>query len=109
MRSENYSDQETTFTRFEVPHMVRTALVEGLKSENAGHDKYKALVKRYTQLPPGNIERLHILLQQEKLSRTEALVLGRLLQSVHPRTDSTWKSLDYEALQIGRASCRERV
>src|SRR3989338_333793 len=99
MRSENYSDQETTFTRFEVPHMVRTALVEGLKSENAGHDKYKALVKRYTQLPPGNIERLHILLQQEKLSRTEALVLGRLLQSVHPRTDSTWKSLDYEALQ----------
>lgn len=100
MRSENYGLQEQTFTRLEPQHMVRAALVEGLKSENPKHSEYKVLVQRYTELPLGNIERLHNLLQQERLSRTEALVLGRLLQSVYPRGDNNvWKQLNYDALQ----------
>ncbi|MEK6948702.1 MAG: hypothetical protein AABX34_00670, partial [Nanoarchaeota archaeon] len=102
MRSENYGLQEQTFTRFEPQHMVRAALVEGLKSENPRHNEYKGLVQRYTGLPPGNIERLHYLLQQEQLSRTEALALGTLLPSVYPRGergDNAWKQLNYDALR----------
>lgn len=101
MRSENYGLQEQTFTRFEPQHMVRVALVDGLKSENPRHNEYKELVQRYTGLPPGNIERLHYLLQQERLStRTESLVLGTLLQSVYPRSDvNVWKQLNYEHLR----------
>ncbi len=102
MRSENYENQELTFTRFEVPHMVRVALVEGLKHENPRHSEYKALVQQYTGLPTGNVERLHFLLQQETLPQGRALELVRLLPSVYPRGergDNAWKQLNYEALQ----------
>lgn len=99
MRSENYGLQEQTFTRFEVPHMVRAALVEGLKNENPRHSEYKELVKRYIGLPTGNVERLHLLQQQETLPRGRALELGRLIQNMNPRGDNVWKQLNYEALQ----------
>ncbi len=105
MRSENYLDQGLTFTRFDVPHMVRAALAEGLKPENPRHNEYRELVQRYTGLPTGNVESLHSLLQPETLPKGHALELARLLPGVYPRGergDTAWKQLNYEALQSER-------
>ena len=100
MRSENYGLQGQTFTRFEPQHMVRAALVDGMRPENPDHAKFTGLVKKYTNLPAGNVERLHYLLQQGQMTRGRWQELEKLLSDFGPRLrDDVWKQLNYEHLR----------
>ena len=100
MRSEDYLNQGITFTRFEIPHMVRAALVNGMMPENSDHARFKELVKRYTNMPAGNVERLHFLMQQAAIEKGRISEFNKLLSDFGPRLrDDVWKQLNYEHLR----------
>tara|TARA_Y100000310_G_C20695365_1_gene825313 strand:+ start:4194 stop:5480 length:1287 start_codon:yes stop_codon:yes gene_type:complete len=98
MRSENYALQEQTFTRFTVPHMLRAALIEGLKPDNDRNIPYRELVKQFTKLDVGTVNRLHYLLQESRLTRGQWQELENILHEVRPRGNSNWKNLNYDVL-----------
>jgi len=100
MRSENYALQQQTFTRFEVPHMVRAALVEGLRHNNPKNIEYRELIKQYIDLNPAAVNRLHRLMQHTRLTPDQVFERNELLNEFKPRgEDNHWKNLDYDHLK----------
>lgn len=100
MRSENFTNQGLTFDRFDVQHMARAAVIDGLRHDNDKHLTYKEFAKRYiNQRLIGNIERLHILLQEEKLSVARWREVEKLWNDLRPRGgENVWKPFNYEHL-----------
>lgn len=106
MRSENYLDQVLTFTRFDVPHMIRAALVGGLVHADSRYEEYKDFMQRFTALSAANIDGLRQLMRQETFARGQALELARRLPNFYPRgerAEKVWRQLNYEALQSDEA------
>lgn len=80
--------------------MVRVALVEGMKPkyDKDERQRYRRLVKRYTCVDEGRIDKLFNILEVEEPSPTQKNFLDDLITQVS-YDSGNWKNLDYEALK----------
>jgi len=97
--SENLASQQLTFERFDVQHIVRAALIEGLKPENEEHEVYFELVMDYSGQPTGKVVGLYNLLREQNLTDGRRKELDDLLADFAPRSEtSNWRNFDYRRL-----------
>ncbi len=100
MRAKNYNNQVASFTPLEPQHMVRVALVEGLKPkyDNGERQRYRRLLKDYTNVDESRIDKLFDVIRTEQRSGQQENFLNALVNDV-AYDSGNWKSLDYEALK----------
>jgi hypothetical protein len=100
MRSKNYSNQVASFTPLEPQHMVRVALVEGMKPEydKDERQRYRRLLKDYTTVDESRIDALFRIIKTGPRTESEGRFLDALISDVS-YDSGNWKDLDYEALK----------
>lgn len=100
MRAKNYDNQVASFTPLEPQHMVRVALVEGLKPKYEGGERqrYRRLLKDYTNVDESRIDALFRIVEYGPRTEREKGFLDALVNDVAYDSEN-WKQFDYDALK----------
>ncbi len=100
MRSRDYSDPWETYTPLEMSHMVRAALISGIRRDRGYSPnerlRYKEILRAYSRMGQ-RLESMYDLLQVKNPTKKQQSYLDDLLEEADPKS-SSWAPFDYRHL-----------